>query len=166
VAGDETTMPAQHGGGLHDQQHLRQPAPIQCLGDHGQDRPVRLGEPGPSHLALQHQDLVAQGQDLCVATIAADQQRATTRRTNRGNDANTAATVPDRSTASDQQRRLLGTHTPAGRSVAESVRGARSPDCAAAPVGSEATNKVFDGRRRDGVVARALGVVPPLARGS
>jgi len=75
VAGDQTTMPAQRGGGLHDQQHLRQPAPIQCLGYHGQDRPVRLGEPGPSHLALQHQDLVAQGQDLCVATIAADQQQ-------------------------------------------------------------------------------------------
>ena len=41
---------------------------------------------------------MAQRQDLCVATIAADQgsrpSRATTRRTNRGNDANTAATVP------------------------------------------------------------------------
>jgi hypothetical protein len=68
-------MPAQHRLRPHDQQDLRQAAPVQRLGEHRQDRAVRVGEPRPGHLALQHEDLVAQRQDLGVSPVAREGQQ-------------------------------------------------------------------------------------------
>jgi len=39
-----------------------------------EDRPVRVGEAGPIDLALQHEDLMAQGEDLGVAFVAGREQ--------------------------------------------------------------------------------------------
>ena len=66
VTGDETAMSAQYRRRLHDQQHLRQAAPVERLGEHRQDRPVGVGEPRPGDLALQHDELVAQREDLGI----------------------------------------------------------------------------------------------------
>jgi hypothetical protein len=70
VAGHETAVPAQHGLGLDNQQHFAEAGPVEHARQQGQDRAVGVGEPRQCDLALQYQDLVAQGQDLRVTVIA------------------------------------------------------------------------------------------------
>jgi len=74
VAGDEPAVPADHRLGLHDQHDLRQTRPYKRGGQDGEDRAVRVGEARPIELSLQHQDLMAQGEDLCVALVASREQ--------------------------------------------------------------------------------------------
>jgi hypothetical protein len=56
-------MPAQHCGWSHDEEQ------------DGEDRAIGLGEARSGHLALQHEDLMAQRQDLGVARIARRNQQ-------------------------------------------------------------------------------------------
>ena len=76
VAGDETAVPPEHRVGFHDQEHLAEPPTVERPRQDREDRPVRLGEPRPVDLALQDQDLMAQGQDLGVALVARREQPA------------------------------------------------------------------------------------------
>ena len=78
VAGDEPAMPPQHRRRLHDQEHLPETITIEHLGQHPEDRTVRVIEGRPRHLPLQHPQLVAQREDLRIATIAAGQQQTDT----------------------------------------------------------------------------------------
>ncbi len=59
VAGGEAPMPANHGGGLHDQHYGRETRPVEGARQHGQDRSVRRSEPGALDPALEHHDLMA-----------------------------------------------------------------------------------------------------------
>jgi len=43
-------------------------------GEKSEDRPVGFGEPWSADLTLQHEDLVAEGEDLSVAGIAGREQ--------------------------------------------------------------------------------------------
>jgi len=79
VAGNETAVPADHGRRSHNQHDLAQSSAIECPRQHGEDRPVGRREPRPIDLALQHQDLMAKSQDLCVALVAGHQQQSETR---------------------------------------------------------------------------------------
>ena len=71
-------MPPQHGGRLHDQEHLPEAVTIEHLGKQPEDRTVRVIKGRPRRLPLQHQKLMAQRQDLGIATIAAGQQQPDT----------------------------------------------------------------------------------------
>jgi hypothetical protein len=59
VAGDESTVPADHGLGLDDQHYLGQSGSCERGGQHGEDGAVGVGEAGPVDLALQYEDLMA-----------------------------------------------------------------------------------------------------------
>lgn len=69
-------MPADDGGRLHDQEHLPQTGPVDHGRQHREDGAVRLGEDWSGDLALQDEDLVAQGEDLGVALVAGGEQPA------------------------------------------------------------------------------------------
>ncbi len=70
VARDEAPVPGDHGRGLHDEEHLAEPSPVEDGGEQREDGPARLGENGTRDLTLQHEDLVAQRQDLGIAIVA------------------------------------------------------------------------------------------------
>lgn len=74
AAGDEAAMPPDDRGRLHDEEHVAQARPVDRSGQHGEDGSVRLGESRSVDLALQHEDLVAQGEDLGVAVVAGGEQ--------------------------------------------------------------------------------------------
>jgi hypothetical protein len=68
-------MPAEQGARGDDQPQLAELAAGQQPGQHGQDRPVRPGQPGRLDLALEHGDLMPQDQDLGVlGTVGPGQQ--------------------------------------------------------------------------------------------
>ena len=69
VTGHEAPVPAQHGARLHDQQQPGETAAVQGLGQHREHSPVGAGEPGPFDLTLQDQHLMAQSQDLRIASV-------------------------------------------------------------------------------------------------
>ncbi len=71
-------MPADHGGRFHDKKDLAQSSAIECPRQHGQDRSVGRRERWPIDLALQHEDLVAKSEDLCLALVAGHQQQSET----------------------------------------------------------------------------------------
>lgn len=74
VAGDRSTVPTDHGCWLHDQEHVVQTAAGEHGRKHGEDCPIDFSEPRSSNLALQDQDLVAEGEDLGVTRIAGGEQ--------------------------------------------------------------------------------------------
>ena len=74
VAGHEPAVPAHHSLRLHDQQDLAKPGPVEDGRQQRQDRAVGLGEPRPGKLALQHQHLVTQRQNLGVAVVTGGEQ--------------------------------------------------------------------------------------------
>jgi hypothetical protein len=74
AAGDEAAVPADDGGRLHDQEHVAEPGPVERGGQHGEDGAVGLGECRSGDLALQHEDLVAQGEDLGVPLVTGGEQ--------------------------------------------------------------------------------------------
>jgi len=74
VAGDEASVPADHGGGLDDQHHTAEACPVERTRQQGQDRPVRRREPGMLDLALQDQDLMAKGEDLRVTLVTGHEE--------------------------------------------------------------------------------------------
>ena len=78
MSGDEAAVPSQHGGGLHDQKHMREAVAIEDLGQPSEDGSVRVIEGRLRYLALQHQNLVTQREDLGIATVAAGQQQTNT----------------------------------------------------------------------------------------
>jgi len=67
-------VPPDDGGRLHDEEHVAETGPVERGGQHGEDGAVGLVEPRSGDLALQHEDLVAQGEDLGVTLIAASEQ--------------------------------------------------------------------------------------------
>ena len=78
TAGYEPAEPSQHGGGLHDQEHLPETVTIEHLGQHTEDGSVRVIKDRLWHLALQHQKLMTQSENLRIATVAAGQQQTNT----------------------------------------------------------------------------------------
>jgi len=74
VPGDETAVPADHRRWSHDQHDLAESSTIESSREHCQDRPIRRGEPRTVNLALQDEDLVAKGENLCVTLVAGHQQ--------------------------------------------------------------------------------------------
>ena len=112
TAGYAPAVPSQHGGGLHDQEHLSEAFPAEHLAQHTQDGSVRVIKNPLWHLALQHQKLTT------LARISASRRsppasskptRASTRRTTNTdrntNGDHTAGQPPD------QHRRISGTLT-------------------------------------------------------
>ena len=71
VAGDEAAVPADHGCGFDDQHHAVEPATLEGTRQDGQDRAVGRREPRALDLALEHEDLMAKGQDLGVSLVTA-----------------------------------------------------------------------------------------------
>ncbi len=67
---NEAAVPSQHGLGTNDQESGSVAGAFHCGGEHREDRAVGVSELRPADLALQHQDLVAEGEDLGVASIA------------------------------------------------------------------------------------------------
>ena len=51
VASDESTVPSQDGLGAHDQEHVAQASPVECLCQHRKDRTIVLSEAGAVDLA-------------------------------------------------------------------------------------------------------------------
>lgn len=58
VSGDKAAVPAQHGGGLHDQEHPGEVLAIEHLGQHAQHRMVAVVKDRFRDLALKDQKLV------------------------------------------------------------------------------------------------------------
>ncbi|MFJ8026109.1 hypothetical protein [Streptomyces sp. NPDC096311] len=78
AARDQIAVPAQHRVRTH-----HQPNPVQHLGGQAvrqrcQERAIAWREPNPlaTEVALQHRDLMAQGEDLCVLVPIAHGQQA------------------------------------------------------------------------------------------
>jgi hypothetical protein len=59
-------VPAQQGSRRDDQVQLAELAAGQEPGQRGQDCPIGPGQPWGSDLALEHGDLMAQDEELCV----------------------------------------------------------------------------------------------------
>jgi len=70
VAGDEPAVPSDHGCGLHDQENTAEPSPVEHIGEHREDRAVRVRELRTIDLALEYEDLVTQGKDFGVTAVA------------------------------------------------------------------------------------------------
>ncbi|CAN5835089.1 hypothetical protein BH23ACT4_BH23ACT4_08330 [soil metagenome] len=69
VAGDETSMPPDDGLGPHDMEHVGEASTVQHAGCQREGRTIRVGELSSVDLALQHQDLMPEGEDLGVAFV-------------------------------------------------------------------------------------------------
>ena len=78
VAGDEASVPADHGGGFDDQHHLAETAPLEGTREHGEDGPVGGCESWSFDLSLQNEDLMAKGEDLCVTLVTGHEQQPET----------------------------------------------------------------------------------------
>ncbi len=63
-------MPAQHGLGANNEKRCPLAGAFHRRGENSEDRPVRVGELGSVDLALEHEDLMAEGENLGVAGIA------------------------------------------------------------------------------------------------
>ncbi len=76
VAGDETAVPSDHGGGFDDQHHGCESGPVEGGREHRQDGPVGGCESGTVDLSLQHEDLMSKGQDFGVTLVAGHEEQA------------------------------------------------------------------------------------------
>ncbi len=79
VARDEPSVPADHGGGLDDQHHPVETAPVKATGQYRKYGPVGGCESGSLQLSLQNEDLMAQRQDLGITLVTTNQQQPHTR---------------------------------------------------------------------------------------
>jgi hypothetical protein len=73
-ASEEAAVPAKDGVGADQQPQLAKHGPGEPVQERCQQRPVGRLEPGlvGCQLALQHRDLVAQGEDLHILVVVAD----------------------------------------------------------------------------------------------
>ncbi len=78
MSGDEPAMPSQHRRRLHDQEHLSETVAVEHLGQHAENRSVRVVEDRSRYLALQDQQLVTQCENLGIAPVAAGEQQTDT----------------------------------------------------------------------------------------
>ena len=67
---DESVVPLDHGFGSDNQECQSSAWPIDSVAQKRKDRPVGLVEFRAVDLALQYEDLVSKGEDLCVAGVA------------------------------------------------------------------------------------------------
>ncbi len=67
-----------HRGRLEDQQCPMSTSPVHDRAEHGADRSIGRVESGSVDLALQHQDLVAEGEDLGIAAVTGGKQPSET----------------------------------------------------------------------------------------
>lgn len=74
AAGDEAAVPPDDVGRLNDEEHVAEVGPVDRRGEHGEDGALGLVERRSGDLALQHEDLVTQGEDLGVAFVAGGEQ--------------------------------------------------------------------------------------------
>lgn len=74
AVGDETSVPGDHRCWAHDQQRPTLSSSVHHGGEQSEDRPVRLVELRTFDLALQHEDLMSESQDLGVAWVAAGEE--------------------------------------------------------------------------------------------
>jgi hypothetical protein len=82
---DQVCVPAQHGARQDDQGQPTKLAAGQQPGRHGQDRPVGPRQPRCVDLALEHDDLMAQDQDLGVlGTVGPGERRQPAEHAQRG----------------------------------------------------------------------------------
>ena len=68
--GDEAFVPGDHGSGLHDQHDLVEFRPREDRREDCEDCPVGVGELWSVDLALEHEDLMAEGKDFGVPMVA------------------------------------------------------------------------------------------------
>ena len=78
MAGYKFAVPADHCGRFHDQHDLAQSSAVEGTRQHGQDRPVRRGEPGVFDLSLEDKDLMAKGENFCVTLVTGHEQQSET----------------------------------------------------------------------------------------
>ncbi len=78
TACDQSTVPADHGRWFHDQQHLVELSAVEGLREHGEHATIGRCEPRLVDLALEHSELMAQGQNLGVAVITGHDQQSET----------------------------------------------------------------------------------------
>ena len=76
VAGDETAVPSDHGGGFDDQHHGCESGPVEGGREHGQDGPIGGCESGTVDLSLQHEDLMSKSKDFGVTLVAGHEEQA------------------------------------------------------------------------------------------
>jgi hypothetical protein len=79
MAGHEASVPADHGGGLDDQHHVSHPARAERTRQYGQECPVGWDESWSLGLPLEDEDLMAEGQDLCVTVVTGYKEQSETR---------------------------------------------------------------------------------------
>ncbi len=78
MTGDEAPVPADHGGGLHDQHNLAESSTIERPREHSEHSSVGRCELRAVDLALQDQDLMAKSENLSVTLVAGYQQQPET----------------------------------------------------------------------------------------
>lgn len=69
MAGDEAAMPPDDCLGPHNMEHVGEASTVQHAGEQREDRTIRVGELNSVDLALQHQDLMPEGEDLGIAFV-------------------------------------------------------------------------------------------------
>lgn len=78
AAGDEATVPAEHGFGFDDQEDLGEAFAVEGLGEHGEHGAIGWCEPRLLDLALKHAYLVSESEDLSDTVISRNQQQSHT----------------------------------------------------------------------------------------
>ena len=63
-------MPAQYGFGFDDQKRVALMCPTHCRPEEGEDGAVGVGELWSVDLTLQDQELMSEGKDFCVTSVA------------------------------------------------------------------------------------------------
>jgi len=74
VAGDESSVPGEDRRRAHDQQRPAASGSVHHGCEQHKDRSIGLVEAWPIDLALQHEDLMAQSQDLGITGVTAGEQ--------------------------------------------------------------------------------------------
>ena len=75
VVGDQASVPADHSGGLDDQHGAVEPPTVEGTRNHREDRPVSGCESWSLNLSLEDEDLMAEGEDLGVMSVAGHKQQ-------------------------------------------------------------------------------------------
>jgi hypothetical protein len=89
-------VPSEHCFGFDDQKRGSRSSTVDCRVEQREDCSVGVGEPRSSDLTLQDENLVPQGQDLCVARISGGEEPTDSRHnkaTNRHEERHSRGTV-------------------------------------------------------------------------
>ena len=70
VPADSLSMPSEHGVWFDDQKRVMSTCPSHCRPEKGEDSAVDVSELWSVDLALQDQELMSEGEDLCVTGVA------------------------------------------------------------------------------------------------